>query len=120
MRRLSEKEEAIMQALWALEHAFVKELLAELPEPKPPITTVSSIIRKLEAEGIVGHEAFGKTHRYYPILTKEEFRKSYFQRLMDDYFGGSPESLLSFFVKEEEMDPQEIQDLLDRIKDRNK
>ncbi len=120
MRRLSEKEEAIMQALWALEHAFVKELLAELPEPKPPITTVSSIIRKLEAEGIVGYEAFGKTHRYYPILTKEEFRKSYFQRLMDDYFGGSPESLLSFFVKEEEMDPQEIQDLLDRIKDRNK
>ena len=78
MLRLNEKEEQIMQVLWRMERAFVKEILAELPEPKPPITTVSSIVRKLEGEGLIGHEAFGKTHRYYPIVKKSEYRRSFF------------------------------------------
>ena len=72
MKQLIDKEEHVMQILWRLENAFLKEIMAELPDPKPPVTTVSSIVRKLEGEGLIGHEAFGKSHRYYPILTKEE------------------------------------------------
>ncbi len=116
MIRLNDKEEQVMQILWKLERAFVKEIVAEMEEPPPPMTTVSSIVRKLEAEGLVAHESFGKTHRYYPVLKKKDYRKSSFRRMLDDYFGGSPEQLLSYFVKEEKADPEALQELLDDIK----
>lgn len=116
MIQLNEREELIMQILWRLKKAFVKEILAELPDPKPPITTVSSIVRKLDTEGVIGHDAFGKTHRYYPILEKSAYRKSFFQRMLNNYFGGSPEELLSFFVDEQDVPPEELEQLLDKIK----
>ena len=118
MIRLNEKEEQIMQVLWRLERAFVKEIVAELESPRPPVTTVSSIVRKLEAEGLVGHEEFGKTYRYYPILKKKDYRKSFFRQMMEDYFGGSTEQLLSHFVQEENMDPANLKKLLDKIKNK--
>ena len=105
-----------MQILWRLQKAFVKEIMNELPEPRPPVTTVSSLVRKLEAEGLIGHEAFGKTYRYFPVLKKEEYRKSSFLKLVKNYFGGSPEQVLSFFLKEEQVDPKELDRLLDKIK----
>lgn len=107
-----------MQVLWRLERAFVKEIVAELESPRPPVTTVSSIVRKLEAEGLVGHEEFGKTYRYYPILKKKDYRKSFFRQMMEDYFGGSTEQLLSHFVQEENMDPANLKKLLDKIKNK--
>ena len=116
MIHLNEKEEKVMQILWDLGRAFTKEILAEMEDPKPPITTLSSIVRKLEGEGLIGHEAFGKTHRYFPILKKEEYRKSSFRKFMDQYFAGSPRQVLSYFVKEENMDPEELDRLLKEIK----
>ena len=115
MIRLTHREEAVMQILWKLEKAFVKEIVNEM-EPKRPINTVSSIVRKLKEDGHIGYEAFGKTHRYFPILKKEEYRKSSFQRFLDNYFGGSPEQVLSYFVKEENIKPNELNELLERIK----
>ena len=105
-----------MQVLWRLKKAFVKEILSELPEPKPPITTVSSVVRKLESEGIVGYEAFGKTHRYFPILEKQVYRRSFFQRMLQNYFGGSPEQLLSFFMNEQDLPPEELEQLMEKIR----
>ncbi len=66
--------------------------------------------------GLIGHEAFGKTYRYYPILKKSEYRRSFFREFMNDYFEGSPREVLSFFVKEEDMDPEELDKLLEKIK----
>ncbi len=105
-----------MQILWRLEKAFVKEILEEMEAPKPPVTTLSSLVRKMEEKGLVGHEAFGKAHRYYPILKKEEYRKRSFKKFMQQYFEGSPEELLSFFVKEEDLAPNELNELLEKIK----
>ncbi len=105
-----------MQILWRLEKAFVREILEELPIPKPPVTTISSLVRKLEKEGLVGFEAFGKTHRYFPILTKEDYGKRTFQSVFQNYFGGSAEKMLSFFVKENDLDPEELNQLLEKIK----
>lgn len=118
MNRLTHREEAVMQILWRLGKAFVKEIVSEMPDPKPPYNTVSSIVRKLEDQGLVGYDAFGKTHRYYPILKKEDYRKSSFQRFVDNYFGGSPEQVLSYFVKEEQLDASELGELLERIKEK--
>lgn len=116
MRRLNEKEEAVMQALWRLGRAFVKEIVAELEPPAPPVTTVSSTVRKLEKEGFIHHESFGKTYRYYPAITKEAYRSKAFRHLMHSYFESSAEALLSHFVEEEEVSYGELEALLDKIK----
>lgn len=114
--RLNPKEEAIMQILWQLDNAFVKEIIEHLPKPKPPYNTVSSIIRKLESEGLVGYDAFGKTHRYYPILKQNQYKKHAFKSLLSNYFENSHHELLSYFVKEEKLSKKEITELLDNLK----
>ena len=120
MKRLTHKEEEVMTILWRLKNAFVNDILNEMEEePKPPYNTVSSIVRKLVTEGLVGYEAFGKTHRYFPILKKEEYRANAFRQFMDNYFGGSPAALLSYFVEEENLRPEELDKLLGDIKKRD-
>lgn len=118
MKRLTHKEEEVMTILWRLGKAFVHDILAEMQEPQPPYNTVSSIVRKLVAEGRVGYESFGKTHRYFPLLQKEDYRANAFRRFMDDYFGGSPSALLSYFVQEENLDAKDLNRLLSDIKRR--
>ena len=119
MKQLTHKEERIMQILWRLGKAFVKEIIEELGADAPPYNTVSSIVRKLEKEGIVGYEAFGKTHRYFPILKKEQYRKSSFEQFINSYFNGSPENVLSFFVEQEKINPDELNELLNQLKNKN-
>ncbi|MCH2083539.1 MAG: BlaI/MecI/CopY family transcriptional regulator [Saprospiraceae bacterium] len=118
MRHLNEKEEAIMQVLWRLKRAFVKEILDELPPPKPPITTISSTVRKLEAEGWLSHDAFGKSHRYFPKLEKSEYRNNSMKQMIKKYFGGSPTQVLSYFLEEKEIAPEELEQLLQQIKNK--
>lgn len=114
--KLTHREEEVMQILWKLRKAFVNDLIEALPEPKPPYNTVSSIVRKLESEGLVGYEAFGKTYRYYPILTKEAYLKHSFGNFIDSFFEGKPENVLSYFVKEEGLSTDELNSLLEKIK----
>ncbi len=116
MEKLNHREEEIMRILWDLRKAFVKEIIEKMAKPKPPYNTVSSVVRKLETMGHVGYEAFGKTHRYYPILKKENYRKASFSNFMSNYFGGSPAQLLSYFVKEEKLTQEEIEQLLNELK----
>lgn len=116
-RILTPREEEIMQVLWKLKKAFVKEILDELPGPKPPYNTVSSVVRKLESEDLVGHTTYGNTHQYFPILQKGHYRKFIIGRMVRNYFSGSPESLLSHFVKEENIDVEHFRQILDQIKE---
>ena len=116
MKRLNPKEEQIMQILWQLENAFMKDIWEALSEPRPPITTTASIVKKLETEGFIDHETFGRTHRYFPAIKKEAYRQSSFKNLVDNYFGGSPKQLLSYFVDKEEMDETALDELLQEIK----
>jgi predicted transcriptional regulator len=119
MKRLTHKEEEVMTILWRLETAFINDILNEMEEPKPPYNTVSSVVRKLVAEGLIGYEAFGKTHRYFPVLKKEDYRANAFRRFMDNYFGGSPSALLSYFAQEENLRPEDLDKLLGEIKKRD-
>ncbi len=117
---LTHKEEAIMQILWRLEKAFIKDIRKEMGKEAPPYNTVSSTVRKLVKEGIIGFEDFGSTHRYFPILKKEAYRKSYFRQFLENYFGGSPEKVLSYFVNEEKVNPKELDELLNKIIEKDK
>lgn len=116
-RILNPREEEIMHILWRLKKAFVKDILENLPDPKPPYNTVSSVVRKLESEGILGYHAYGNTHEYFPILQKSNYRKLMIGRVINNYFSGSPESLLSHFVREEKIDVEQLKQILDQIKD---
>jgi len=113
---LNKREEQVMQALWKLKKAFVKDIIAELPPPKAPYNTISSVVRKLEDRGFVDHEAFGKTHRYFPVLQKKQYRQQALQQFITNYFGGSVEQVVSFFLKEEDVSVDELEGLLDKIK----
>ena len=116
MQQLTKAEEEIMQVLWDLEKAFVKEIIDEIPEPKPAYNTVSTIIRILEKKGIVSHESFGKTYQYYPRITKEEYSNTYLNRFVDEYFSGSYSQLVSFFTSQKSMSIPELEKLLKELK----
>jgi predicted transcriptional regulator len=112
MKDLTKAEEQVMHALWKLEKAFVKDVIEEFPEPKPAYNTVSTIIRILEKKEFVSYKAFGKTHQYFPIVSKGDYTKHTAGQLVDNYFEGSFKNLVSFFVKDNEMTVKEMDDLM--------
>ena len=117
---LNQNEETIMQILWRLEKAFLKEIIDEFPEPKLPYTTIASIVKKLEKKGLIGHKAIGKTHRYFAILKQEEYSGATMKGLVKNYFEGSYEKLVSFFMKEEQLDMEELDRIYNKIKKQHK
>ncbi|MBK6264816.1 BlaI/MecI/CopY family transcriptional regulator [Marivirga sp. S37H4] len=116
MQQLTRAEEEIMQKLWVLEKAHVKQVLELMPEPKPAYNTVSTIIRILEKKGVVGHEVTGKSHLYFPLLKKEEYKKQSLKQLIHGYFEGSFSKMASFFAKEEDLSTEEVDELLSHLK----
>jgi len=112
MKELTKAEEQIMQVIWQLDKAFVKEIIAQLPEPKPAYNTVSTIVRILEEKGFVSHEVFGKSHRYYALVSKPDYRKFAAGKLVKSYFGGKVENLLSYFAKEKNLSLSELEAIL--------
>jgi BlaI family penicillinase repressor len=112
MEELTKTEERIMQVLWKLQKAFVKDIIDELDEePKPPYNTISSIVRLLEKKNYVGYKAYGKTYEYFPAISKEDYTKTTFSKMFNSYFDSSPASLLSFMVKEEKLSEKDIEEL---------
>lgn len=115
MKQLTKAEEEIMQALWQLQKANVKAIIKVLPTPKPAYNTVSTIVRILESKGFVDHEKQGKGHVYFPLVAKESYSNQSINKLVDNYFQGSFKSMVSFFVKKNDVDIKDIETLLDEI-----
>jgi predicted transcriptional regulator len=111
MKELTKAEEQIMQILWKLEKGFVNDILERLPEPRPAYNTVSTIVRILEKKGFAGHEALGKTHRYYPLISKKDYTRSYLSRMVKNYFGNSYKEAVSFFAEEENISLKDLEDI---------
>ena len=115
MEKLTNKEEEIMHILWKLEKAFVKNVMAEIKDEKPHYNTLSTIIRNLEDKGYVSHTAYGKTHQYYPIVKKEDYRKQFMSTAIDNYFNNSYKNMVSFFAKEEKISVEELKEIIQLI-----
>ncbi|MDJ1498287.1 BlaI/MecI/CopY family transcriptional regulator [Cytophagaceae bacterium DM2B3-1] len=111
MEALNHSEETIMRILWDIGEGVVHDIIARLSDPKPPYTTVSSIIRVLEKKGYVLHKAYGRTYVYLPAISKEEYGKRSFTDLVGYYFNGSPKNVLSFLVEENELKENELEEL---------
>lgn len=118
MQKLTNKEEEIMQILWRLDKAFVKDVMSEIVDDKPHYNTLSTIIRNLEEKGFVSHNAYGNTHQYFPIIKMEDYRKRYMNTAIETYFDSSYKNMVSFFAKEEKISAEELREILAMIEKR--
>ena len=117
MKKLTRKEEEVMKILWQLKKAFVKDIVEEYDDPKPHYNTVSSLVRLLQDKGIVGFTQYGNTYEYFPLMTKEDYRKTFMKQVVSDYFDNSYKSAVAFFVKEKGLSPEELEELVKLIKE---
>jgi predicted transcriptional regulator len=114
-RKLTKKEQEIMELFWDKGPMFVRELLDCYEDPKPALTTLSTMVRILEQKGFMAHKAFGTAHQYYPLLTREEYMKCSLTSLISDYFENSYVKAVSALVKEEKITVEELKDLIAQI-----
>jgi predicted transcriptional regulator len=123
MKTLTKAEEQIMQVLWESGKGFVKEIRQGLPDPKPAYNTVSTSVRILEEKGFVAHKTYGRSHQYYPLVSKKEYSKSRLHEMLSNYFGNSFRELVSFFAKENDLSLNELEELIQDVQqdiDKNK
>ena len=111
MKELTKAEEQVMLILWKIEKGFVKDILQEFPAQRPAYNTISTIVRILEKKEFVGHRAYGKTHQYFPLITKREYAKSYLRGFLSGYFSNSYKKLVSFFSKESNLSIEEMEEI---------
>ena len=116
MIELTKAEEQIMRVLWQIGPAFIKEVLDQIPEPKPAYNTVSTIVRILEKKEVVSYKAFGKSHQYYPLISEEQYRKQTLKGIIGKFFGNSYQNLVAHLVKEENISLEELDGFLNDIK----
>lgn len=111
LRSLTKAEADIMKILWQLNRGFIKDILAQITDPKPAYTTVATFIRILEKKQMVGHKTYGNTHEYYPLVSEEEYRRHEAKQLVENYFENSVTNLVSFFLNESKLTEKDLDDL---------
>jgi len=119
-KTLTRAEEQIMQVIWKLEKAFLREITDALPEPKPHQNTTATILKILVEKEFVGINVIGRNHEYYPIVSKEDYSKGAMQQVVKGYFEGSFSNMVSFFVKEKNISITELEDMLEQLKKKKK
>lgn len=111
MKELTKAEEQIMHVLWELGNAFVKDIIKCLPKPKPAYNTVSTVVRILEKKGFVSHKAYGKTHEYYPLISKEKYTELFLRSFVKNYFSDSYQEMVSFFARDKNVSINELEEI---------
>ena len=117
IKELTKAEEQIMQLLWQLKEAIVKDIIERMPEPKPAYNTVSTVVRVLEGKGFINHKAYGNSHVYFPLISEAQYSKFTFDKMMSSYFSNSYESLVSFIANEKKLDVKQLDELTKLIED---
>lgn len=120
MQKLAKREEEIMQACWHLGKAFIKEIIAELPDPRPHYNSVATMVRILEEKGFLSHETFGNTFQYFPVVSKEEYQNQAFDDIVRKYFNNSYPRMLAYFAKEQKISKDELKEILELIQSQKK
>lgn len=117
MVTLTKAEEKIMKILWGIEKGFIKDIIDQYPDPKPPYNSVSTIVRVLVQKEIVGFTAYGNTHQYHPLITKEKYSKGQLSRLVSDYYNNSLSQVVSFFTESEKLDEKELDEAMKMLEE---
>lgn len=116
MKTLTKAEEQIMQTIWKLDKAFLREIIEAQPNPKPHQNTIATILKILVEKEFVGVTVFGRTHQYYPLVSKDAYSKGSIKSLVKGYFEGSFSNAVSFMVKENNLSIEELELLLKQLK----
>ncbi|WP_299825603.1 BlaI/MecI/CopY family transcriptional regulator [uncultured Pontibacter sp.] len=118
MEKLTQQEEEAMQVIWETGGGFIKDFLEQLPEPKPPYTTLASTVKNLEKKSFVQGEKIGNSYRYLPLLKEEDYKKKFMKGFVGDYFKNSYKDLVAFFAKEKQISAEELKEIIDMIENK--
>jgi len=121
IKELTKAEEQVMQLLWQLKEAIVKDIIELMPDPKPAYNTVSTVVRVLEGKGFIDHKAYGNSHVYFAVISEVQYKKFTFDKMMNSYFDNSYKSLVSFIADEKKLGIKELDELtalLDNLKNK--
>ena len=116
MQKLGKREEQIMQVIWQLEQAFIKDIIEQMPEPKPHYNTVATMVKILQEKGFVSAEKLGNTFRFTPLISLADYRKQDVASIKRKYFGNSLSTMISYFAKEENLSDAELDEIIQIIK----
>ena len=116
MQKLAKREEQIMQIVWRLQKAFIKDIIEKMPEPKPHYNTVATMVKILKDKGFLQDEKLGNTYRYSPLVKLETYRKQDVENIKQKYFGNSFKTMIAHFAREEKLSDAEIDDIIKLIK----
>ncbi len=114
---LTKAEEKIMKILWGIGEGFIKDIIEQYPDPKPPYNSVSTIVRVLVQKEIVGFRAYGNTHQYYPLITREEYSKGQLSKLVSDYYNNSLTEVVSFFTESKKLSKKELDEAMKMLQE---
>lgn len=117
MVTLTKAEEKIMKILWGIGEGFIKDIIEQYPDPKPPYNSVSTIVRVLVQKEIIGFKAYGNSHQYYPLISKDEYSKGQLSRLVKDYYNNSLTQVVNFFSENKKLDEKELDEVMRMLED---
>ncbi len=120
MKRLSEKEEFLLNIIWKLKKAFAKDVREELADPKPHINTVATTMRRMADKGFLKYEDFGSTHRYSAAISRKEYTNKFVKPMLEGIFGNSIKNVVAFFAQEEDISLAELKEIIKMIEKKNK
>lgn len=115
MEKLTPQEESAMLQIWKLGECVIKDILNEMPEPKPPYTTLASVVKNLEQKGYLDSKKYGNVYVYSPRIGEEEYKKEFLSGVVENYFENSYKNLVSFFAREEKISPDELAEIISII-----
>jgi len=120
MEKLTPQEEELMQVIWQFGEGSVKTFLQEMPEPKPPYTTLASTIKNLEKKGFVSSRLLGNTYIYAAVLTHEAYKQTFMQGFIQNYFNNSYKEMVNFFVQQKKLKSKDLHEIIEMIESQNK
>jgi BlaI family transcriptional regulator, penicillinase repressor len=120
MKKITTKEEEIMNIFWEKGELFVKQIVELYPEPKPHYNTISTMVRTLEEKGLIGYKIFGNTYQYFPLISKEEYNRKNLRTMVTKYFGNSYKRVVSALVEEEDLSVEDLKELIKEIESKRK
>ena len=117
MERLTQQEEEVMIYFWKMGPSFIREILNEMPEPKPPYTSVASVVRNLEKKKFLSPFKLGNSIQYHVLVKESDYKRSFMNGVVSNYFTGSYKEMVSFFVRDRKISKKELEYLINIIED---
>ena len=116
--KLAQTEERLMEHLWKMEKAFMKDIMNAYPEPKPAATTIATLLKRMKDKGFIDYKVFGNSREYFPVVKKKEYFTNHIKGLIKNFFNDSPSQFASFFTQETDLNKEELEVIKKIINDK--